>query len=179
MNFARKCYLHWKYHQQTGKRWRIPFHSLMMSSRWQKWNYLVHVKGVLRRTVSGDWRFNMMDDFSSWCWNVSHYQQPFSGLLSPARANSIEECTNIVLVRETQVEFIDLIKHFLPDWNSSQMAWHTSFKKAFKITSWVHILSTSAFPFEKETYAQCSTSRGFYYNSSFYRPGIQKQDLKS
>ena len=53
-------------------------------------------------------------------------------------------------MKETQVEFIDLIKHFLPDWNSSQMAWHTSFKKAFKITSWVHILSTSAFPFEKK-----------------------------
>ena len=25
-------------------------------------------------------------------------------------------------MKETQVEFIDLIKHFLPDWNSSQMA---------------------------------------------------------
>ena len=141
MNLARKCYPHWKYRLQTGKRWPISFHSLMMSSRWQKWNLLVRVKGVLRRTVSGDWRFNMMDDFSSWCWNVSHYQQPFSGLLSPARANERNS---------SWIQFIDLIKHFLPDWNSSQMAWHTSFKKAFKITSWVHILSTSAFPFEKK-----------------------------
>jgi len=33
MNFARKCYPHWKYRLQTGKRWPISFHSLMMSSR--------------------------------------------------------------------------------------------------------------------------------------------------
>ena len=30
------------------------------------------------------------NDFRSGCWNVSHYQQSFPGLLSPERSNSIE-----------------------------------------------------------------------------------------
>ena len=48
------------------------------------------------------------DDLCSGCWNISHYQQSFSGLLSPEQSNSIDIC-RLPLVETTLQSF--LTKH--------------------------------------------------------------------
>ena len=67
-----------------------------------RWNLIVRVKGVLRTTCGSDWPLNILrgshvyfeDDFCSGYWNVSHYQQFFSGLLLPRRTIKFHRAIN-------------------------------------------------------------------------------------
>ena len=64
------------------------------------WNLIIHVKCVLKRTVGGDWRLNILsgihlqspdseDCLCSGWWNASHCRQSFSWLFSPRQSNSM------------------------------------------------------------------------------------------